>query len=87
MPARARLMTGDLCHLEDEAQLLHARLHRVAVALAITMELIANTYDDIADEDAVINAKRARGVAETCRAFVVRLDASNRIEPFPADPT
>ncbi|HET6910035.1 MAG TPA: hypothetical protein VFH54_11900 [Mycobacteriales bacterium] len=86
-------MTGDLRHLEDEAQLLHARLHRVAVALAITMELIANTYDDIADEDdvlcpdAAVSAKMARGVAETCRAFVIRLDGQERIDPFPADPT
>jgi len=71
---------AQLQRLIDEAQLLHGRLHRVAVALTVTQDFIAETYERLADGGGAresqlrLEAKRARAFAEECRRFAARLD-------------
>ena len=67
--------------LIDEVWLLHVRLHRVTVALALTEELLAETFEKMADDKSeqrgseyLLHAKRARVAAEECRAFAARVD-------------
>jgi hypothetical protein len=63
----------------DEEQMLRDRLHRVALALTVTEERVADTLEALADsagagaEDYRLNAKRARAAATECRAFALRL--------------
>lgn len=69
-----------LQHLIDEAQLLRQRLHRVAVALTLTEERVAETLEHLAQSDAPDAdqhrraARRARQAAVECRSFVSRLE-------------
>lgn len=75
--------------LVDEVQLLHERLHRVTLALAITEELLADTFERMAARPSArstqqrLQAKRARMSAVQCREFVERLDelAPERTQP------
>lgn len=62
---------------------MHERLHRVAVALALTEEVLADTLDELAlmpGRDANLyrlQANRARITAEACRDVATRLDELN----------
>jgi hypothetical protein len=63
----------------DEAQLLHARLHRVVLALTLTEDLISDLFERLAEQGGVsaderrLLAKRSRAAAEQCRTFAARL--------------
>jgi hypothetical protein len=76
-------------HLLDEVQLLHERLHRVTVALAITEDLLADTFERLANQPSArctqhrLEAKRARASASECRMFAARLD---ELEPKGEEP-
>lgn len=80
-----------LQHLTDEAELLRQRLHRVAVALTLTEERIADTFDTLAGnggpsaEQHRLEAKRAKQAAVECRSFVARLEEIERdiYRPYP----
>ena len=69
-----------LNRLLDEVQVLRERLHRVTVALAITEDLLADTFERLADAPSAratqqrLEAKRARAAASECRMFAARLD-------------
>jgi hypothetical protein len=71
---------AELLRLTDEAQLLHDRLRRVVVALALTEEVLADQFERFATQGGArgterrLEAKRARESAEECRTFAVRLD-------------
>lgn len=71
----------DIAHLLDEVQLLRERLHRVTVALAITEELVADTFERMAERASAntteqrLASKRARSAAAECRMFAARLHA------------
>lgn len=66
--------------LQDEVRILRERLHRVAIALSITEEMLAAACDLMAETPSVhspqqrLDAKRARSSAAECRAFAIRLD-------------
>ena len=79
--------------LFDEAQILHERLHRVTVALAITEDLLADRFEDMASpakgrsEQHQLEAKRARAAATECRLFAARLEALGpQHDPDPEPP-
>lgn len=63
-----------------EAQMLHDRLHRVTVALALTEEMAAEILDQAAvthlqrSEHYREQAERARSTAAECRSFAARLE-------------
>ena len=82
----------DIAHLLDEVQLLHERLHRVTVALAITEELVADTFDRMAEKPSAnateqrLASKRARSAAAECRMFAARLAAPNPPGEPPSPP-
>jgi hypothetical protein len=71
---------GDLRHLSEEVRLLHDRLHRVVVAVALTEEVLADVFERLAAQGGErgtqrrLEAKRARARADECRAFALRLD-------------
>lgn len=71
-------------HLLDEVQVLRERLHRVAVALSITEEMLAVAYGRMAATPSanasqqILEAKRARAAAAECRAFAMRLEQLSR---------
>jgi hypothetical protein len=75
-----------LQHLVEEAQELRERLHRVAVALSITEDMVADAYERLATTQTVGSgvmrqrAKDARTTAEDCRAFVQLMDDLHRDE-------
>lgn len=66
--------------LVREAQMLHDRLHRITVALALTEEMAAEVFDQVAgteiqhSEQFRVQAARARSTAAECRAFAARLE-------------
>jgi len=71
---RQRAMTprdrgADISALHSEAQALAQRLRRLAVALAITEEALA----DLPDASA-LDVRQARRMAHECRRFLMRLD-------------
>ncbi|HET6909212.1 MAG TPA: hypothetical protein VFH54_07745 [Mycobacteriales bacterium] len=69
-----------LRELLEERQMLRERLHRVIFALALTEDLLAETFERLADTPSARNsvhtlsAKRARSAAAECRAFAERLE-------------
>jgi hypothetical protein len=73
-----------LQHLVEEAQELRDRLHRIAVALSITEDMVADAYDRLARTEATgvpalrQQAKRARTTANDCRAFAQLIDDLHR---------
>ena len=75
-----RRTPAELLRLTDEAHLLHARLHRTAVALALTEEVLADVFERLAVQGGEpgtrrrLDATRARAGAAECRAFARRLD-------------
>lgn len=72
--------------LQDEAQILRERLHRVTIALSITEEMLAAACDRMAETPSVhstrqrVEANRARSAAAECRAFAIRLDELKSVE-------
>ena len=60
---------------------MHNRLHRVAVGLALSEDLLAATLEQLATTPGRdsslyrLQANRARVAAEECRGFAKRLDA------------
>ena len=79
-------------HLLDEVHLLHERLHRVTVALAITEDMLADTFERLASTPTIrstqerLEAKRARAAASECRMFASRLDQLGPGEDGPQTP-
>jgi len=86
--------------LVEETRVLHERLHRVAIGLALSEELLATTLEVLArarSRDSGryrLQANRARVAAEECRSFARRLDeldpehkdATVELDnPFPAE--
>jgi hypothetical protein len=77
LPHAAR---SELCRLLETVAALHARLHRVIVALTLSEEAAADLLDRLADDPARTHemrahARRGHAVADTCRAFALRLAA------------
>ena len=72
---------GETLRLLDHASVLANRLRRVAIALTVTEELVADALDRIGTEqpdraDACrLSALRARAGARECREFALRLDS------------
>ncbi len=70
---------AEIRHLSGEARLLHDRLHRVIVALALTEDLLGDFFEHMAMQGGArstqqrLEAKRARAAADECRAFAARL--------------
>lgn len=70
---------ADLDRLLREVELLHERLHRVTVALSLTEDLVADTFERMAagdgarGTDRLLQVKRARRAAQECRDFAARL--------------
>lgn len=62
---------ADVARLLEEARELQARLHRVAVALALCEEVLGDALDRTANRQA---ADRARMMAEYCRTFAAGLE-------------
>jgi hypothetical protein len=66
--------------LVHEAQMLHDRLHRITIALALTEEMAAEIFDQVASTNDDVSghfrsqAARARSTAQECRAFAARLE-------------
>jgi len=64
----------------EDAQQLGARLRRMAIALALAEELLADTLENGADQQrtgpgsARLRSFRARELAEECRRFAARLE-------------
>jgi hypothetical protein len=87
MGPRSRSAQPDLRRVEDEARLLHERLRRVALALSMTEDVLADTYDRLANRGGPnadlrrLGAKRSRSAADECRAFIRRLDSLHAPEP------
>jgi hypothetical protein len=73
-----------LQHLAEEAQVLRERLHRIAIALSITEDMVADAYDRLARTNTTgtgvmrQRAKRARTTAEDCRSFAQLIDDLHR---------
>ena len=73
-----------LQHLTEEAQELRERLHRIAIALSITEDMVADAYERLARTHATgtgvmrQRAKRARTTAEDCRAFAQLIEDLHR---------
>ena len=69
-----------LRHLVDEAQELRERLHRLAIALSITEDMVAEGFERLAyggcdgGSDYRRTSHVARATAEECRLFARRLD-------------
>jgi hypothetical protein len=74
------VQTRRLQDLVEETRLLHERLHRVAIGLALSEELLATTLEELAQARSRdsgryrLQANRARVAAEECRLFARRLD-------------
>ena len=74
-----------LQHLVDEAQELRDRLHRIAIALSITEDMVAEACERLARDNVAGStalrqeAKRARTAAEECREFAQQIDDLHRI--------
>lgn len=68
-------------HLLDEVRSLHEHLHRVAVALALSEEMLADALDQMTEPDGPsaaqshLDANRARAAAAELRDFATRLAA------------
>lgn len=83
VPGPQTVQTRRLHDLVEEVRLLHDRLHRVAIGLALSEELLASTLEQLADarsNDTAryrLQANRARIAADECRAFARRLDDIN----------
>jgi len=66
--------------LVEDTRLLHERLHRVAIGLALSEDLLATTLEELArarSHDSGryrLQANCARVAAEECRLFARRLD-------------
>jgi len=79
IPTRSPVSPADLSRLLDQSKLLVERLHRVATALAITEDLVADTYEEMARyrprraEESLLAAKKARARAEDFRDVLGRL--------------
>jgi hypothetical protein len=73
-----------LQHLVEEAQELRDRLHRIAVALSITEEMVADAFEQLARTTTCSSstlrrqAKRARTAAQDCRTFAQQIDDLHR---------
>ena len=71
--------TADIRRLQDQAQMLRERLHRVSVALAMTEDMLAIHLDRMVYDDGArasngrLSAEHARAAAADCRAFAARL--------------
>jgi hypothetical protein len=69
-----------LRHLVDEAQELRERLHRVAIALSITEDMVSEAFERLANADCDgeadyrHKAHLARATADVCRTCAQRLD-------------
>ena len=80
MSRSIRLTAAELERLQDEAGVLRERLARVTLALSLTEDVIATTFDDLADQggpnatERRLVAKRARSAADACRALLTHLD-------------
>ena len=80
VPGPQTVHTRRLHDLVEEVRLLHDRLHRVAIGLALSEELLASTLEQLAEGRANdsgryrLQANRARVAADECRAFARRLD-------------
>jgi len=79
LPTRAPVSPADLTRLLDQSKLLAERMHRVATALTITEDLVADTYEELARcrprraEENLLAAKHARARADDFREVLVRL--------------
>ena len=75
-----------LQHLVEEATELRERLHRIAVALSITEDMVADAFDRLARKTGPgpetasrrMQAQRARATADECRHFAQHLDDVHR---------
>jgi len=80
-PPRAGDHAAAVQRLVAEAQMLHDRLHRITIALALTEEMAAEIFDQAAStqsgssEHLHDQAERARSTAAECRAFALRLES------------
>ena len=80
VPGPQTVQTQRLQHLVEEVRMLHSRLHRVAVGLALSEDLLAVTLEQLATtpgRDSTqyrLQANRARVAAQECRDFAKRLD-------------
>jgi len=71
-----------LQHLVDEAAELRDRLHRIAVALSITEDMVAESCERLARKNGPgpasaalkVEAQRARLTADECRHFAQHLE-------------
>lgn len=71
-----------LQHLVDEAAELRDRLHRISVALSITEDMVAETFERLASQNDPepgaatfrLQAQRARATASECRHFARHLE-------------
>ena len=83
MPGSQTVQTRRLHELVEEVRLLHDRLHRVAIGLALSEELLASTLEQLAEGRSTdsgryrLQANRARVAADECRSFARRLDEIN----------
>ena len=87
MPGSFGVQPGEVQHLIDEVSLLHVRLHRIAVALALTEDLLADTFDNLSEDETKggtvyqLHAQRARVAAEECRLFAARVNVLGPPKP------